>query len=118
MATDSLFRSLFSFDKKEIDKAFKQVKLVAKTRGLKLLQAPGLFFDDVNDSHQYGKLLIISPRRSGKAHKRNLIKRRFKAIFYEQKLFEKVATSIVLVRAEAMELTFEQLQDFLVSHVK
>ena len=123
------FRQLFSFSKKEIDRAFKKVRPKAKTRGLKLLQAPGLFFDSPPSIHsaklstqddraEFGKLLIIAPRRSGKAHKRNLIRRRIRAIFYEQKLYEKVATSILLVRSEAMELTFEQLQEFLVSSLK
>ncbi|MFH0898862.1 MAG: ribonuclease P protein component [bacterium] len=120
MANISLYRSLFSFDKKEIDWAFENAKLVAKTRGLKILQAPGLFFQDKksNNIAQSGKLLIVVPRLAGKANQRNLMKRRIKAIFYENKLYENGATSIVLVRREAMELSFEQLQDFLVSSLR
>lgn len=114
MIEKSRFRSLFSFSKSEIDWAFKRVRMIAKTRGLKLLQVPEVF----SAENQLGKLLIIVPRRAGKAHVRNQIKRRLKAIFYEEKLFETIATSIVLVREDAMKLSFEELKKFLVSSFK
>ena len=111
MIEKTRFKLLFSFAKKEIDWAFKRVRMIARTRGLKLLQVPKVF----SAENKFGKILIIIPRRAGKAHKRNLIKRRVKSIFYEEKLFENIATSILLVREDAAKMSFEQLKEFLVS---
>ena len=36
-----------------------------------------------------GRILVITPKKMGTAPKRNLIRRRLKALFYEEKLFEK-----------------------------
>ncbi|MFA5075433.1 MAG: ribonuclease P protein component [Candidatus Babeliales bacterium] len=106
----SNFKKLFSFSKKEIDSVFKIAKIKYQISGLKLLQASQNNFD-------YGKLLIIIPAKTGKAHDRNLIKRRIKAIFYEQKLYEKSINSIIFVYKPALNLTFEQLKDFLVQNI-
>ncbi len=78
--------------------------------GLKLLQAP--------TERDFGKLLVIIPKKSGKAHDRNLFKRRTKAIFYEEKLYQKPSVFILLVYKNAMKLSFEELRDFLVKAIK
>ncbi|MCF7799960.1 ribonuclease P protein component [Candidatus Babeliales bacterium] len=106
----SNFKKLFSFSKKEIDSAFKDAKIKKQDLGLKLLQAK-------QENLDFGKLLIIIPARTGKAHDRNLIKRRIKAIFYEHKLYQKPIISIIFVYKPALNLTFEQLKDFLVQNV-
>ncbi len=66
----------------------------------------------------HGKLLIVIPRKAGKAHERNLIKRRIKAIYYEEKLYEKSIISIILVREEATKISFEELKKFLVKNLR
>src|SRR3990172_6229526 len=112
------FKNLFSFTQKEIDYAFKNVKGVKKSTGLRLIQAPLL--PDVSDkidlpSQPHGKLLIITPRKTGKAHIRNLLRRRAKAIFYTHKLYQKPVSSILSLYHEAASLSFEQLEAFLLS---
>ena len=82
------FTDLFTFSKKEIDAAFDSIQFVKKGPGLKILQAPRL---------GHGKLLVIASRKSGKAHKRNLFKRRAKAIFYSHNLYKKPLSTIILV---------------------
>ena len=117
---DSRFRALFSFVKKEIDWAFKRARRIARGGGLTLLQNPGLFSEGEGGDQQvscHGKLLIIVPRRAGKAHKRNLLRRRMRSVFYEHELFKKPVTSILIVGPQAMELSFEQLRDFLIGHL-
>jgi ribonuclease P protein component len=69
------------------------------------------------DNLDFGKILIIIPAKTGKAHDRNLIKRRIKAIFYEQKLYEKPIISIIFAYKPALNLTFEQLKDFLTKNI-
>ena len=83
---------------------------MCKEKGLKLLQAPA--------TKEFGKILIIIPKKSGKAFQRNLIKRRLKAIFYEEKLFETPSIYIIFVYKTAIELDFQDLKNFLVKNLK
>ncbi len=103
------FAKLFSFSKKEVDGAFDLVKIAKRGPGLKILQS------DTQEELSYGKLLIVVPRKSGKAHKRNLFRRRIKSIFYTQKLYQKPVISILFGYEQALSLTFDELKDFLMS---
>ena len=107
------FSDLFSFTRNEVRFSFNNAKKKASIPGLILLQAP------LQETlpEPFGKLLIVIPRLSGKAHKRNLFRRRVKSIFYEEKLFEKPVTSILLVRKTAIDLPFDQLKEFLVKNI-
>jgi ribonuclease P protein component len=103
-------KKYFSFSKKEIDETFKSAKPLYKENGLKILQTP--------TTKEFGKLLIITPKKSGKAFQRNLIKRRLKAIFYEEKLFEKPFVNIIFVYKTAMDLKFQDLKDILIKNLQ
>lgn len=104
------FKEIFSFSKKEIETSLKSAKIVCKEGGLKLLQAPA--------TKDFGKLLVIIPKKSGKAFERNLIKRRLKAIFYEEKLFEKPLVYIIIVYKAAMDLNFQDLKKILIKNLQ
>ena len=114
------FRNLFCFSKKEIDAVFAHAQSVKRAPGLKLIQAPLGLPEHSTDTLEeaFGKLLIVVPRKTGKAHVRNLLRRRAKAIFYAQKLYKKPVKSILSIYAEAANLSFDQLQAFLVSNLK
>lgn len=103
------FKDLFSFKKQEISDAFTHAQLQAKGPGLKLLQAKAPL--------EYGKILIVIPKRAGKASKRNRLRRQVKSIFYHEKLYTKPITSILLIYENALDLTFEQLREFLVDNI-
>ena len=107
------FKEIFAFKNKEIKQSFKSSKLLNKVFGLKLLKAP--LYDNTKE---FGKLLTVGSRKSGKAHERNLIRRRIKAIFYEEKLFENQNIFIILVYKEAKRFSFDQIKSFLVSSIK
>ena len=104
------FKSLYSFSKKEIDTAFKEVHPAGSILGLKLLQTPP-------SEKPHGKLLIIIPRAVGTAVVRNKIRRQIKAVFYEERLYEKLVTSIVLIYKQATKIGFEELKKFLVKNI-
>lgn len=104
------FKKFFSFTKKEIEFSLKSAKLVCKEGGLKILQAPA--------TKEFGKMLVIIPKKSGKAFERNLIKRRLKAIFYEEKLFEKPLVYVIIVYKAAMDLNFQDLKNILVKNLQ
>ena len=109
MYPDTKYRNLFSFQQKEIQNAYRQARRRAQMPGLKLLQ------EVASDSKRprCGKLLIVLSSKSGKSHERNRLKRRIKAIFYEEKLYQKAVRSILIVYKEAIDIPQEELKTFL-----
>ena len=105
----SKFQDYFRFSKKEVTLAFEHAKLTNQTNGLKLLKTT---LQTASEDLPHGKILIIISRKVGKAHERNLSRRRIKSIFYEEKLYEKPLISILLTYKPATELSFEQLKEF------
>ena len=106
------FKQLFAFSTREVQFSFSFAAFSSGILGLRLLRAP-LFC--ANQS--YGKLLIIIPKRAGKAHERNKLRRRIKAAFYENKLFEKPITSVLLVYHQAKQLSYEEIEEFLCKNI-
>ncbi|MBU1008278.1 ribonuclease P protein component [Candidatus Dependentiae bacterium] len=103
-----LYKALFSFKQNEVQRAFKRAAFRAKILGLTILQAP------LEEAIPHGKLLIVIPRKSGSAVKRNRFRRRAKAIFYEEKLYQKPIISILLVYKEAIDFSFDQIKKLMV----
>ncbi len=68
---------------------------------------------DSESSRLPGRILIITPRRVGTAPQRNLIRRRLKAIFFEEKLFEHSFDIVIFCRKGASDLSFEDLKKLL-----
>ncbi len=109
---DIKFKDLFRFEKKEIDSTFQNSIQKASIDGLKLLQAP-----IQKEAQSFGKLLIMTSRKVGKACKRNKIRRQLKSIFYQKKLYEKQFNSILIVYKASLNLTFEELEKFLLENI-
>ncbi|OGB84295.1 ribonuclease P protein component [candidate division TM6 bacterium RIFCSPHIGHO2_12_FULL_32_22] len=95
----------FQFQKREVKEFFKKAKFRKKIKGLEILLAPS-FLD-------YGRFLAITSRKAGNAPQRNLIRRRLKHIFFEDKLYEKSLDFIVIVSKEAINLNFQELKEIL-----
>ncbi|MCK4499472.1 ribonuclease P protein component [Candidatus Babeliales bacterium] len=104
------FKDLFQFSKPEIDAAFKDAQRISGTKEFTLLQSP--------TDRDYGKMLIIISRKVGKAHDRNLLRRRLKAIFYENELYKQKSTFILLTRLGAININFKALQQFLTNSIQ
>lgn len=102
-------KKIFDFTQAEIKTAFEQATLKDKVYGLKLLQAP--------TTQDFGKILIVIPKKVGSAPVRNKIKRQVKAIFYEERLYENPITSILLVYKAAAKMDFEQIKAFLTKNL-
>lgn len=70
---------------------------------------------DTPDAQSHGKLLIVTPRKTGSAPKRNLLRRRLKAIYYQEKLYTIAAIGIIILYDHATTLSFDELKTFLTS---
>jgi len=90
-----------TFTSQEVSTLFKKAKRMRIHPGFDILCAPS--------DKDFGNILVITAGRIGKAHKRNLIRRRIKAIFYEQGLYKHRIDVIVIVKKQGLELPFEQL---------
>jgi ribonuclease P protein component len=95
-------KKISSFSRTEISNAFKRSRLKVRYSGLKLLVAPS--------DAEHGKLLIVTPRRSGNSPQRNLFRRRMKSLFRENNLADKKIVLIALVDRNGIELSFKKLE--------
>lgn len=66
----------------------------------------------------YGRLLVVSSKKTGKAVKRNLIRRRIKQIFVEEKLFKSNFISIIFPSKKLIDTNFLDLKKLLSEHFK
>jgi ribonuclease P protein component len=64
----------------------------------------------VMSSPTLGRILIIASRKVGSAPVRNLVKRRLKALFYEEKLFELKRNIIVYLKKPSSTLSYDELK--------
>ncbi|HEX4068899.1 MAG TPA: ribonuclease P protein component [Candidatus Babeliales bacterium] len=96
------------FTKKEIDYLFEHARRVVRNQFCTILVAP-------RQKEDFGRVLIVVSRAVGNAPERNLIRRRIKSIFYEEKLFTHNVDCVVIAYKKMVSLSFEQLKDMLVS---
>lgn len=59
------------------------------------------------------KLLLITPKKVGSAPKRNLIRRRLKAIFFEEQLYTGNYSYVIFVEKAAVALPFATLKELM-----
>jgi ribonuclease P protein component len=101
----SVARAITSFTEHEIQALFYKARTVVKQPSIEIRSA--------QTDAEFGRILIVLPRAVGTAPERNLIKRRLKAIFYQEKWYEKKIDLIVLVRKGATKFTFHELETLL-----
>lgn len=87
--------------RKELLKVFKSARLVCRFPEFDIKKAP--------TAHPVGELIVITPKKVGNAPQRNKIRRRIKAIFHEQKLYEQGFDWIVYIKKEASQLSFSDI---------
>ena len=98
-------KKISSFSRTEISDAFKRARLKVRYSGLKLLLAPS--------DAEHGKLLLITPRRSGNSPQRNLFRRRLKSIFREHNLADQKIVLIAIVDRNGIGLSFKKLEQLI-----
>lgn len=106
------FKNLFSFSRKEVAHAFSQGKLFCRGKNIKIITAP--LMDKQAGELSHSKLLIVTSRKIGKAHDRNLLRRRVKEIFYGHELYSKQqAMFVFLTYPGSTELSYQELETLL-----
>lgn len=93
---------------------FKKSEITALLKtAQRVLQHPGLDILLARHTKKKGRILVITPRYIGTAPQRNTIRRRLKAIFYEEKLFNHNRDCIIIIRKNGLTLSFDNLKTLL-----
>lgn len=101
----SIAKKISKFSKHEIDSLFQHARRIAKTPACTILCAPRQL--------DFGRILIITSRKVGNAPQRNLIRRRIKALFYEEKLFESLFDYAIIAQKKLNDLSFSELKNII-----
>jgi len=100
-----IFRALTRFSKTEIDRAFASATRVVSRPQMTILASPR--------QGGFARILPVISRKVGNSPARNKLRRRLKAIFYEQRFYEGQHDLLVLTRPGAAEFGFDELQGLL-----
>ena len=95
-------KKLHSFKPSEIINIFSHPLLKKSKAGLEFFISPACL--------EHGRLLVVTSRKVGNAVTRNKIRRRLKALYYQNHLFQIPYDIIIRVRPEATKLNFDQIK--------
>jgi len=101
-------KKISKFTKREIDYLFSNARSIFKDKTCTVLVAP-------RQNKDFARVLIVASRKVGNAPERNLIRRRIKSIFYEEKLFAFGFDCVVIAYKKIVTLSFDQLKHLLLS---
>ena len=105
MHKQGIARAITSFTSKEIRKLIYQARPVYTGNGLDIKVMP--------IKETFARILIVTPRKIGSAPQRNLLKRRIKSLFYEEKYYEQPFCVVVFCKKGSADLSFDQLKGIL-----
>jgi ribonuclease P protein component len=94
-------RTLYRFEASEVKTILKRGKRVLKTPTCDIIVTP--------KAHENGRILVITPKRIGKASQRNKVRRRIKALFYEQKFYVRGVDCLAIIKKEGIDTPFDEL---------
>jgi ribonuclease P protein component len=72
---------------------------------------------NIESNEEYNMYCVSVSKKIGKAHTRNLIKRRVKDILMKNKLFLK-RKYVIIVKKEALDASYEDLTKVLINQIK
>ena len=98
-------RAITSFTPEERRKLFNTARNV--------IYHPGLDVRVAYTTNPLARILIVTPKRSGSAPQRNRIRRRLKALFYEERFYERSYDILVLCKKTGIDLPYKDLKTFI-----
>lgn len=93
------------FSPQEIRSIFHKARRTYVDAGLVILTYP--------TAKQFGRILVITSRKTGNAPERNKIRRRIKAIFYQKKYYTHLLDCLIIVKKPGINYDFSKLQEIL-----
>jgi ribonuclease P protein component len=105
----SFVKQLSLFTKKEVEAAFASASCANRSPSITILRAPR--------SKSFGRILIITPKAVGTAPIRNRLRRRIKAIFYENKLYHSLFDWLIISKKGAGEFEYDYLKTLLLKTI-
>jgi len=103
----SLARACTNFKYKDIYILNKKAELIYFNQNFKIK----LYKDLVNKDYNYGRILIILPKKIGVAPLRNLIKRRVKSIFYQEMIYNLKYDFVFIAQKGIENVSFKDLKN-------
>lgn len=98
-------RRITQFTRDEIKRLFQTARTVYRQAGLAIKRAPR--------QGDIARVLVVTPKKMGKAPQRNKIRRQIKALFYQEKLYTVPYDFIIFCSKESISLSFQELKDIL-----
>lgn len=89
-----------SLTRKEIQTIFATARRVLKHPGCDVLLAPR--------TGQHARLLVVTSRKIGNSPQRNKVRRRLKAIFHENGLYDQPFDCVIIVKNPGVGFTFDE----------
>ena len=93
------------FTPREVRTIFRKARRAYSDSGLVLLVHPS--------TGEFGRILAITSRKVGNAPERNRIRRRLKALFYQNKFYEHKLDCFVIIKKPGINYTSAQLNEIL-----
>jgi len=100
---------LSKFKYKEIQQIFKKARYSYSSQALDIKLSPA--------TANFGKLLIIIPKKVGNAPERNLIKRRLKSIFYENQIYNYLYNFLIYCKPSILQLNYKELKEIMLNSI-
>ena len=104
--------NLCSFSQKDAKTILKNGSFLARVPGIKIIETP--FGTETVAPTPHGRILIVIPRKVGPACTRNLIRRRIRALYLEEKLYTRQSATMIFMYPEARNFTYDQLRTFMI----
>lgn len=98
-------KNLSNFTLAEIKALFK--------KGMRAYQSPQLDIIVLPTTAQFGRVLVITPRKIGTAPERNTIRRRIKALFYQKALYEFNLDLCIIIKKPGINYKLPELEPLL-----
>lgn len=103
-------RALSQFTTRETKQLFDTGRCAFKNSGMTVLYAPR--------AKEFGRILVVTSRKAGNAPARNLIRRRLKALFYEENWYTLPYDFAFIIRVPATHYSFQQLKELCSGFIK
>ena len=100
-------KKISSFTQQEIARLRKTAKHMYAAQGIRILAASSF--------SESSRILIVIPGTSGNAVKRNLIRRRIKAIFHQENFSTTQHDYVVIVKKAGIHASYETIRELLLT---